>query len=480
MKLVKFSALALAILTTTFTLCNAIFAQSQSVPEILSATPQSIQVLNSLRNAHLAIDKSITFDQAVQRTFPNGAWKAFIAGSKGLIIVEFDATWTYSKFVKIIGLAGCQANSRCTSTLLKIGIYCDKHPSKSCTQTEVDKNANTSVPVMIMFAFDPNTGKAVETKNNLGITDEQLLDLIYKVEDHDAATTTHRNTAHDPIVNVVRSSYLEYNKTISIGQALDHKFQNGTWKSFTSDKGATIVEFDGTIPFKKISGMTLDLNATDNFPPVCGSTPTCVAFAEQITKSCQIADNKTPINSTTNTQTALPDQINALQQKKSSLTDALSSAKLDQTLKPNILKGHQEKIQYDKQLLAQHLALNDPSSQSAIASLREDIKEEEKGLVDTKQAIASMTPPDQIQTQIDQIDAQIAQLQQQQTDDKTQFQLAKQKNSECTTSAYNQHADDPVAISIQFSINQVGDTPFQISGNNMGLNTLALLNTIYE
>jgi len=31
-----------------------------------------------------------------------------------------------------------------------------------------------------MFAFDPNTVKAIESKNSLGITDEQLIHLLYK------------------------------------------------------------------------------------------------------------------------------------------------------------------------------------------------------------------------------------------------------------------------------------------------------------
>jgi hypothetical protein len=156
------------------------FAESQSAPQTYAPTAQSARILNSLRNTRLEIDKSITFDQAVERTFPNGAWKSLIAGSKGLIIVEFDSTWTFSKFVSTIGMAGCNANSGCASTISKIGDYCDKHPSKSCTQTQLDQNANTSIPVTLIFAFDPNTEKATESKNNLGINDEQLIHLLYK------------------------------------------------------------------------------------------------------------------------------------------------------------------------------------------------------------------------------------------------------------------------------------------------------------
>jgi hypothetical protein len=155
-------------------------AQSQSAPQTYGPTAQSTRILNSLRSSRLEIDKSITFDQAVERAFPNGAWKSLIAGSKGLIVVEFDATWTFSKFVDTIGMAGCNANSGCASTILKIGDYCDRHPSKSCTQTQLDQNANTSIPVTLMFGFDANTEKATESKNNLGITDEQLIHLLYK------------------------------------------------------------------------------------------------------------------------------------------------------------------------------------------------------------------------------------------------------------------------------------------------------------
>jgi hypothetical protein len=169
------------IVIATFFFLNIVssYAQSQSAPQTRSGMEQSTRILNSLRNARLEIDKSTTFDQAVERTFPHGAWKSFIAGSKGLIIVEFDSTWTLSKFVSTIGMAGCKENSGCSSTILKIGDYCDKHPSKSCIQTQLDQNAKESIPVALMFAFDPNTEKAIGTQNNLGITDEQLINLIY-------------------------------------------------------------------------------------------------------------------------------------------------------------------------------------------------------------------------------------------------------------------------------------------------------------
>jgi hypothetical protein len=49
-------------------------------------------------------------------------------------------------------------------------------------------------------------------------------------------------------IDIVRNGYLESNKTTTIGNALAGTYKDGTWKSFTSDRGATVVEFDATEP----------------------------------------------------------------------------------------------------------------------------------------------------------------------------------------------------------------------------------------
>src|ERR1035438_7580629 len=45
--------------------------------------------------------------------------------------------------------------------------------------------------------------------------------------------------SHSPI-DTVRNGYLESNKTTTVGKALEGTFPNGTWKTFTTNKGATI------------------------------------------------------------------------------------------------------------------------------------------------------------------------------------------------------------------------------------------------
>jgi hypothetical protein len=57
-------------------------------------------------------------------------------------------------------------------------------------------------------------------------------------------TGCHETAAPAPApspTNIVRSGYMEVNKTTTIGQAIDHTFQNGKWTSFTTDKGVTVV-----------------------------------------------------------------------------------------------------------------------------------------------------------------------------------------------------------------------------------------------
>jgi hypothetical protein len=69
------------------------------------------------------------------------------------------------------------------------------------------------------------------------------------------------------VIDVVRNGYLESNKTTTIGKALAGTFPNGTWKTFTTNKGTTIVEFDGFEPFSQewqaFSQALNDLNDTD-------------------------------------------------------------------------------------------------------------------------------------------------------------------------------------------------------------------------
>jgi hypothetical protein len=56
------------------------------------------------------------------------------------------------------------------------------------------------------------------------------------------------------VIDAVRNGYLESNKTTTVGKALEGTFPNGTWKTLITQKGVTIVEFDGAEPFGTFSG----------------------------------------------------------------------------------------------------------------------------------------------------------------------------------------------------------------------------------
>ena len=66
-------------------------------------------------------------------------------------------------------------------------------------------------------------------------------------------------------IDTVRNGYLESNKTTTVGKALEGTFPNGTWKTFITQKGVTIVEFDGAEPFGQAFSQAFSqtLNDTD-------------------------------------------------------------------------------------------------------------------------------------------------------------------------------------------------------------------------
>jgi hypothetical protein len=75
-------------------------------------------------------------------------------------------------------------------------------------------------------------------------------------KDSNTQTTT-QVSAQAPVpvspspIDTVRNGYLESNKTTTVGKALEGTFPNGTWKTFITQKGVTIVEFDAVEPFSK-------------------------------------------------------------------------------------------------------------------------------------------------------------------------------------------------------------------------------------
>ncbi len=67
-----------------------------------------------------------------------------------------------------------------------------------------------------------------------------------------------QSAAPQSSIDTVRNGYLQINRTSTLGQALGGTYKNGTWKSFTSEKDATVVEFDASESFGEVlnAGMT--------------------------------------------------------------------------------------------------------------------------------------------------------------------------------------------------------------------------------
>lgn len=56
-----------------------------------------------------------------------------------------------------------------------------------------------------------------------------------------------------PEVEVVRNGVLAGYDSTTVGKAFEGTFQNAKWSSFETPKGATVVEFDGTILYKVVT-----------------------------------------------------------------------------------------------------------------------------------------------------------------------------------------------------------------------------------
>jgi|ERR1035437_3813975 hypothetical protein len=121
-------------------------------------------------------------------------------------------------------------------------------------------------------------------------------------KDSNTQTTT-QVSAQAPVpvspspIDTVRNGYLESNKTTTVGKALEGTFPNGTWKTFTNNKGATIVEYDASEPFSKF--------VSDSAQPLyqrgCLHNDVCEDLVHKIRDDC-IANpvNDTYIKQTTN------------------------------------------------------------------------------------------------------------------------------------------------------------------------------------
>ena len=124
-------------------------------------------------------------------------------------------------------------------------------------------------------------------------------------------TGCHETAAPAPApspTNIVRSGYMEVNKTTTIGQAIDHTFQNGKWTSFTTDKGVTVVEFDGTVPFSKFtSGLELS----------CSANAACTAAVKKSAEYCGSLAGQAPFQNIEEQKASLKAQLAELQHEDS-------------------------------------------------------------------------------------------------------------------------------------------------------------------
>ena len=76
-----------------------------------------------------------------------------------------------------------------------------------------------------------------------------------------AATTTpgasEKPAAHrGPEVEIVRNGVLTGFDSTTVGKAFEGTFQNATWSSFETPKGATVVQFDGTVNRAVLNDLT--------------------------------------------------------------------------------------------------------------------------------------------------------------------------------------------------------------------------------
>lgn len=215
------------------------------------------------------------------------------------------------------------------------------------------------------------------------------------------STSTPQSATTQSPIDTVRNGYLKYNQTTTIGKALAGTFSNGTWKSFATNKGVTIVEFDGSEPFSEFRS-TLALTGGHMGSNECSENLICAALDKKFSDYCDSAAGQ--------------DQPTRDYQKE---LDTLGT-KLDDVRKQEKVLSSQSPRDFDSQ---HELSNEETSLQSQIISLHK---------------------PD----------------------------------NSCFDNTYKQHANDPIPVVVQFSINQ--DGTFQYEANDMGLSVEVLFKKIYK
>jgi hypothetical protein len=198
-------------------------------------------------------------------------------------------------------------------------------------------------------------------------------------------------------ISKVRNGYLEYNKTTTVGQALEHSFQNGTWKSFTTEKGVTIVEFDGSHPFKEARGIWGNPDSAE-----CSDNLICAALAKKLEDDCN--SNSDALNYK-NTHDNLALQISEASQQ---MEDLYKQEFHNDNVRPNgtLNPGQSEQQRQD---IIKQWTDNRNREVDELSKKRDQLQEQLRNLTDPKRA--------------------------------------------CFDNAYKQHAGDPIPVAVQFSIN---------------------------
>jgi hypothetical protein len=194
-------------------------------------------------------------------------------------------------------------------------------------------------------------------------------------------------------VDIVRNGDLSVNKTTTVGQALEHTFANGQWKSFSTPKGVTIVEFDGAEPFSA----SFSIQGQSIYQQACQANATCVALVTKISDYC---------NSEAGQSEFLENKISEVSDKSSALAGKIHDEKL---------------LEHDEKFA--------------------ELGKEESQLMRQRTNLEEVKEP-------------------------------------CMADAIEQHANDPIPVIVQFSINH--DGTFQYETNNMGWPAKILFDKMYN
>jgi hypothetical protein len=214
------------------------------------------------------------------------------------------------------------------------------------------------------------------------------------------------STTSSPI-DTVRNGYLESNQTTTIGKALAGTFQNGKWKSFTTEKGTPIVEFDGSEPFSTFSNLAISIQDQILNQQACQANATCIGLLTKIGDYCN--------------------------------SDAGQA---------QFIKDQQD--QHDN-LETKIAELTTQDVNSVVADVKGSTNHDKKYFDDQAEELMKL---------------------------KAQLKNLDDGKTSCGTSALEQHANDPIPVIVQFSINH--DGTFQYEANNMGWSEDGLFEKIYN